>query len=422
MIFLYNLILIVLYPFFLISTLFNKKLKEFYLTRKEGKKRIQEFIQNYKNQKAIWLHASSVGELDQALAIFRILKSKHSNIPILITVFSLSVKNLDKIPSEGKAYLPIDFFWQWQFIQDNFVLFITFTWDVYPNLLRILKKKNCHNFLCSAAIEEDSYRVKWSFLFRSFYKNFDGIGVVDEYNYNNFIKLFNKNLKITGDSRYDSIVYKLENQKISEEDKKKLECAKDIIILASTYKECDKQLYPYLKNLIVKFPKRKIWIFPHHINEERLKETTEYLKRYNIKNVLFFSDKEFINKYNQYNIIIVDKLGILAYAYRFSKICYVGGAFHHRVHNTGEPAACGSIPFTGPNIFSSPVAILLWKNQLLFRFSNGKDLIQNMTSLLKNQEQLNFKSERIKELLWNQTGSSKKFYEEFLENLLKNYR
>jgi hypothetical protein len=45
-----------------------------------------------------------------------------------------------------------------------------------------------------------------------------------------------------------------------------------------------------------------------------------------------------------------------------------------------------------------------------------------MTSLLKNQEQLNFKSERIKELLWNQTGSSKKFYEEFLENLLKNYR
>jgi 3-deoxy-D-manno-octulosonic-acid transferase len=205
MIFLYNLILIVLYPFFLISTLFNKKLKEFYLTRKEGKKRIQEFIQKYKNQKAIWLHASSVGELDQALAIFRILKSKHSNIPILITVFSLSVKNLDKIPSEGKAYLPIDFFWQWQFLQDNFVLFITFTWDVYPNLLRILKKKNCHNFLCSAAIEEDSYRVKWSFLFRSFYKNFDGIGVVDEYNYNNFIKLFNKNLKITGDSRYDSM-------------------------------------------------------------------------------------------------------------------------------------------------------------------------------------------------------------------------
>jgi 3-deoxy-D-manno-octulosonic-acid transferase len=141
MIFLYNLILIVLYPFFLISTLFNKKLKEFYLTRKEGKKRIQEFIQNYKNQKAIWLHASSVGELDQALAIFRILKSKHSNIPILITVFSLSVKNLDKIPSEGKAYLPIDFFLAMAIFTDNFVLFITFTWDVYPKSIKNFKKK-----------------------------------------------------------------------------------------------------------------------------------------------------------------------------------------------------------------------------------------------------------------------------------------
>ncbi len=422
MIFLYNLILIILYPFLLISTLFNKKLKEFYLTRKEGKKSIQQFVKNYKNQKAIWLHASSVGELDQALSIFRLLKSKHPNVPVLITVFSLSVKNLDKIPSEGKAYLPVDLFWQWNFIKDNFVIFITFTWDIYPNLLRILKKRNCNNFLCSAAIEDDSYRVKWSFLFRSFYKNFDGIGVVDEYNYNNFIKLFNKNLKITGDTRYDSIIYKLKNQKIFEEDKKKLECAKDIIILASTYKECDNQIYPYLENFIAEFPKCKIWIFPHHINEDRLKETTENLKKYNINNVLFFSNKDFINIYNQYKIIIVDKLGILAYAYQFSKICYVGGAFHHRVHNTGEPAACGSIPFTGPNIFSSPVAILLWKNQLLYKFSNGKDLMSSMISLLKNQEQLNFKSDRIKKLLLSQTGSSEKFYDEFLENLLKNYR
>lgn len=422
MILLYNLLLIIFYPFYLLLTLLHPKIREFHITRKEGKKRIIDFINLYKNHKKIWLHASSAGELDQALAIFRILKHKHPDIPILITVFSLSVKNIDKLPSEGKAYLPMDFIWQWKFKNANFIFFITFTWDTFPNLLRTLKKDGCKNFLCSAAIEHNSYRIKYSSIFRFFYNDFAGIGVVDEYNYANFKKLYNKNLQITGDSRYDTIIYKLEHQTISPEDNKKLQMADSIIIFASTYKECDQELYPYINKLLNELPEYKIWIFPHHIDENRIQETIKYLNHYNIEKILLFSNENFINEYPKNNIIIVDKLGILAFAYQYSKICYVGGAFHHRVHNTGEPAACGCIPFTGPNINSSPVALLLGKNQLLFKYENGNEIITNMIRLIKNKKELNKKSIKIKTLIQKQTGASEKFYNVFLKNYLKKDR
>jgi 3-deoxy-D-manno-octulosonic-acid transferase len=419
MLLLYNFLLTLSYPIFLLLTFFHSNLKKFYQTRKEGYKRIQDFLNYYQDKKKIWLHASSAGELEQALGIYRILKSKHPDIPILMTVFSLSVKNIDSLPSEGKAYLPIDFFWQWNFKNSNFICFITFTWDTFPNLLKKLKKEGCKNFLCSAAIEANSYRIKYSYFFRFFYKDFDGIGVVDKENLYNFKKVYNKTIYITGDSRYDTIYYKLNHQTLTKENKEKLKFAKDIIIFASTYKECDRQLFPYLKELLINAPKNKIWIFPHFVEKERIKEVVEYLKEYDIKDFLFYSDKNFKKKYPKYSIIIVDQLGILAYAYQYSKICYVGGAFHHRVHNTAEPAFCGCIPFTGPKIFSSPVAILLWKNQLLKKYNTGKEIIFKMIEMIKNKQSLNLQCKKIKKLIHLQLGGSLKFYLYFLSDILK---
>ncbi len=270
----------------------------------------------------------------------------------------------------------------------------------------------------SAAISSDSYRIKKNYIFKFFYQNFDKIGVVDEENYKNFLKLVEKEkLYITGDSRYDSIFYKLENLKLDKEVQRKINLARQIVILASTYQHCDLEIYPHLHKILNHHPFVKIWIFPHHINQERILQTSTLLKKYNLE-FLIFSDPQFIEKYSSYKIILVDVLGILAFAYQKSRICYVGGGFHHRIHNTGEPAACGCLPVTGPRIDSSPTAMLLYKNSLLKRCETGLEIINHIDELLKNKNQLNFLSRKIKELMQKQKGASKIFYNTFLKNLL----
>ncbi len=412
--FLYNVLYIFLYFFYKIFIHFYPKLKKFHHSRLEGKKAIQKFFNDYQGQKKIWLHASSMGELEQALALYFVVKKINPTIPVIITVFSLSVKDLKIIPSEGKAYLPLDVIWQWNFQNFDCTVFVSFTWDVFPNLLKKLKKINCYNFLCSAAINKNSYKVRFPFLFRFLYEDLDGIGVVDQQNAESFAKFLPENkILITGDTRYDYIAYKLKNKTLDSSILEKLQLSKDIFILGSTYTKCEEEIFPYLHLLIHELPHLKIWIFPHKIDSYRLEEVKKRLKK-NHLSFLILSDPEFKKKYKHYSIVVVDQLGILAFAYGFSKICYVGGAFHHRVHNTAEPAFNSSLPFTGPKIYSSPIAVQLKEKELLFDCQTGKEIVERVLHLYKNSTLLEKKRKDIKQYIFTQTGASEKFYYIFL--------
>lgn len=416
--FFYNMIILLFYPLFFIFSFLNSNFRNFYLSRKEGEKKIKAFLEQYNNKKKIWLHASSAGELEQALALFRLIKQKFPKIPVLITVYSLSVKNLEALPSEGKAYMPVDFFWQWNFLKQDFIFFITFTWDIFPNLLSKLNKCNTKNFLCSAALSKNSWKLKFPIFFRFLYKNLDGVGVVDEEQYNLFTKLINQDkISITGDTRYEYIDYKLKNFKIPDHKKEKLMLAEEIFILGSTYTQCEKQILPYLKILLETLPNIKIWIFPHKVEQQRIEEIKNRLKTFEY-DFLLFSDKDFKKKYKNFSIIIVDELGVLAFAYSFARVCYVGGGFHHRIHNTAEPAFCGAIPITGPKIDSSPIALQLKKQKLLFVCKSGKEIIEKVIDLYKDPNTLKIKSKEIKTYIQNQLGASLKFYDIFLKKLL----
>ena len=49
-------------------------------------------------------------------------------------------------------------------------------------------------------------------------------------------------------------------------------------------------------------------------------------------------------------VIIINKVGILADLYKYSDLVYVGGGFGAGVHSVIEPAIYGSIVTYGPNI------------------------------------------------------------------------
>jgi 3-deoxy-D-manno-octulosonic-acid transferase len=404
---LYSILLILLLPAWALACLFSKKARQFAKTRREGKRSICEALQH--NGPLFWLHGSSAGELDQALAIAREIRRRKLQGKILITVFSLSVKRLPVNDADFTAYLPIDFPWSWRWIQKRAfpLTFITFTWDVYPNLLHRIRRSGGSAFLCSAALPEDSWRIRYRRWLRRIYEDFNGIGAVDEPNRSRFLKLLpdESRVCITGDTRYDTIFYRIEHSPLLPEDRERLTIARPLFILASTYAACDEQLMPHLPQWLEKYPDLDLWIFPHHVDEHRLAECERSLKRQKID----------FKRYSEgpARVVLVDRLGILARAYEKARYCYVGGGFHHRVHNTAEPAALGVPVLTGPRIEASPIALQLEAEGTLFRRSSGAELFSIIDELERNSHQRLLLSQKSRNYMLSQRGASAVFLDTF---------
>ncbi len=377
-----------------------------------------EAIAPINNKKVVWLHGSSVGELDQCKAIAKIIKEEYPNIYILQSVFSSSVseKNLVSNTIDFSFYLPLDFKNYYDIIFEKFspkVLIIA-AWDLWPNLVKSAKSHSCNVFLACGTIHSGSGRLRNKFMKKLTSETLnllDGISPA-----NNSREVLFKNLTqdvpiyTCGDSRFDSVALKIETKELKKDVFENL-VVQNVIILASTYFECEHILFPMLEKLISE--NYTIWIFPHKIDANRMEILKNNLNYYNL-NFQLFSE---ITKKNNSKLIVFDSYGILAYAYEKARICYVGGGFHNRIHNTIEPAYFGLPISTGPRIFHAPEAIDLKELNLLTVINNSDDFYSFVFEN-SNEEVYSIKSRKIKKYVEDNKGASMRFVEYFIRDII----
>jgi 3-deoxy-D-manno-octulosonic-acid transferase len=370
-------------------------------------------------KKVIWLHGASVGELDQCKAIAKVIKEEIPECFILQSVFSSSVseKNLISKYIDFSFYLPLDF-------EDNYeIIFKTFSpqiliiaaWDIWPNLVFTAKKKSCKVYLSCGTIHSGSGRLKNKFmrnLTSATLNLLDGISPANQSRELIFKELTtNVEIFTCGDSRFDSVSEKIESKESNNNIFENLEYQK-VLILASTYTECEDIIFPVLDNIISE--DYTIWIFPHKIDSVRINNIINKLIEYKY-NYQIYSDVQ--TKSNS-KIILFDKYGILAYAYEKARICYVGGGFHNRIHNTIEPAYFGLPICTGPKIFHAPEAIDLNQLDLLTVINSSGDFLK---FVIENSQETNYsiKSEKIKKYVKDNKGASERFFEHFIKKVIQ---
>jgi 3-deoxy-D-manno-octulosonic-acid transferase len=413
MVFLYNLLLFILSPFYIIlNSVFKRKIE--FLEKRSLEKHL--FSKNYDiNHKiVVWFHASSVGELDQCKSLILTFRSRHSDLFVLQSVTSNSVsdKNLNNELFDLSFHLPLDFPFAYKNIIHKFrpKFLIISAWDLWPNLIVNAKKQNCKVFLTSAVFNKNSGRYK-NFLLKSLtsavLQKLDGIST-SNVSLNEVFKELAPNVKIEscGDSRFDSVIQKIELNstldKIFPEQKKSY-----TLILASTYNECDTIIFPILKEILkLDF---QIWIFPHKIHRERIEEVKQNLSKHNLEFGIYSDIHSWTNQ-----IIIFDTMGILAFAYSKGTLVYVGGGFHNRIHNTIEPAYFGLPIATGTRIQHAPEAIEMEKMNLLTTIKNSAEFIE-FTKIAYSQEIYNSKHKELKEYVQKKKGASDRFYKFFIE-------
>lgn len=376
--FFYNLTIYIISKIIPFIGIFIPKIKLFSEGRKQTIPILKEKL--LKSDKIIWIHTASLGEYEQGLPIIKELKKTHPNHKIVVSFFSPSGYEIKKNSSDADVfvYLPLDIPSKvtefLNILSPEMVIFIKY--EFWANFLFEIKKRNIPLFLVSGIFRKKQIFFRWYGGFmRSVLHNFTHFFVQDENSYNLLKSINLKNCTISGDTRFDRVCEILERDNslsFIEEFKNNTTC----IVLGSTWED-DEFLFLNFINSASK--NIKFIIAPHNIHSEKIKNLQKKIKQ---KSVLF-SEKENKNL-KEYQIFIIDTIGILTKIYSYADIAYVGGGMKTGLHNILEPATFGIPVLIGKNYTKFREAVELVQAKGVFSVATPTDFEKKVTFFISD--------------------------------------
>lgn len=360
--------------------LFNPKIKLFVKGRKSVFQVLSATLKT--EDKTIWFHAASLGEYEQGLPVMEKIKKEFPNHKIVVTFFSPSGYEVRKNNSLADAcvYLPLDTKSNAQkflkLVHPDLVFFIKY--EFWPNYLNELKKLNIKTYLISGIFRENQAFFQW---YGGFYRNalkaFDYFFVQNESSKLLLQKLGFNNIKISGDTRFDRVVSILERDN-SLDFIKLFKNNTITIVIGSSWPKDESLMVNYINQTNEKV---KFIIAPHNIKVEQIQE----LKNSITKKTVLLSEKEDTDLSN-YDVLIVDTIGILTKIYSYAEIAYVGGGFGNPgIHNILEPATFGIPIVVGPNFTNFAEAVALVRQEGCVCVANQNELNDAFSNLISNE-------------------------------------
>ncbi len=381
MLFLYNILLIVASRLLNLIALFNPKIRLFV----EGRKSVFADLKSKisANDKTVWFHAASLGEFEQGLPVMEKIRLEFPKHKIVVTFFSPSGYEVRKnnTLADVTVYLPLDtqsnakrFL---KLVHPDMVFFIKY--EFWPNYLNELKKAQIKTYLISGIFRKNQVFFKW---YGGFYGNalkaFDYFFVQNESSKSLLQKLGFNNVKISGDTRFDRVVAILERDN-SLDFIRQFKNDTITIVVGSSWPKDESLLGDYINRTQEEV---KFIIAPHNIKPEQIRE----LKNSITKKTILFSEKEGV-ALSDYDVLIVDTVGILTKIYSYADIAYVGGGFGNPgVHNILEPATFGIPIVVGPNFSHFAEAVALVHQQGCVSVSTQAELNDAFSNLILNKD------------------------------------
>lgn len=395
MLFTYNLIILLAAQLLKIVALFSPKMKLFVNGRKSVFQTLTNKIQS--SDKTIWFHAASLGEYEQGLPVIEAIKQQFPTHKIVVTFFSPSGYEVRKnnTVADVTVYLPMDTISNAkQFIKlihPEMAFFIKY--EYWPNYLNELENQQIKTYLISGILRENQPFFKWyGGFYRSALKTFDYFFVQNDRSKTLLQSIRFNNVKVSGDTRFDRVVSILERDN-SLDFIEQFKDNKTIIVMGSSW--------PKDENLLVNYINQssddvKFIIAPHNIKSEQIQELKKSISKKtvlfseNVETRLIGSDVEtrLIASLQEYNVFIIDTIGILTKIYSYADIAYVGGGFGNPgVHNILEPATFGVPVVIGPNYSHFAEATALVNMEGCISIQNQIQLNESFDLLLQNKEE-----------------------------------
>lgn len=357
-------------------------------------------IQASKAEK-IWFHCASLGEYEMAIPLMQKIKSKRSDIEIVLSFFSPSGFEYCKSAPhfDYKIYLPIDNKTNAAYlvnaIKPKAAIFVKYElWYFY---LMELKQKQIPAYLVNAQFNENSIFFKWyGNLHRLMLNTFTKVFVVDVASKDLADKVMpNSKIEVSGDSRLERVLA-VANENYELDGIEDFRSNTKVLIIGSSYEKEEQIAFEF-------FTQNADWkliIAPHETSRQRIESIANHFKS---NEVLYFSHWENYNVEEKQaaKVLIVDGIGHLSRLYRFADVAIVGGGFKGALHNAYEALVYQIPVFYGADFGTSGNWQQLFDEGLAFELNSAENFALQLGQVFSNQEV--YKNKNIK--FWNSHGS-----------------
>ena len=353
----------------------------------------------------IWFHGSSVGEVLSIIPLVRELEKKNDLAQILITSNTLSsakvLKNL-KFKKTIHQFFPIDA----NFIVKRFLKYwkpkacIFIESEIWPNVIRNIKKQKLPLILLNARITNKSYKrwKKINSFSNKLFSMFDLCLPQNKETFKYLKKLGSKKIKLIGNLKLCEI--KEENLKKLNSSQMSFLRSKKVLFtgLSTHYSE-----ETFCTDLFLNLRRNQneiLILIPRHVERTDLIEKDLREKKLVTHK---HSSKRKINK--KTDVYLVDTYGEAKKFLGLSKVIFTGGSLiSHGGQNPLDAVRNNSIVIHGPSIYNfTEIYKFLSKEKMSFKFKNLNQAIKLVKNRNLNNRNTKTKLSAISQKILNKT-------------------
>ena len=305
------------------------------------------------HQPVIWVHASSVGESLQARAVIDVLRRRRPGLQVVFTFFSSSAERVcEDFPADVCSYLP------WDLpdvmgpildtVQPSVIMFTQR--EVWPTLADQAATRGVPTVLIAGTMPEGAGRLSRAgrLLLGPAFRSLRAVAAVSKADGERFglLGVERDRVTVTGDAGVDAVRDRvvgidrnLPYMPIFGDERG------PILVAGSTWPSDDKVLLPAAARVRESVPGLRMVLAPHEPDVCDFAGLGRALAADGWTPALLGD----IEPAHDADVILVDRVGVLADLYALGSVAYVGGGFHTGgLHSVLEPAAAASPVLIGP--------------------------------------------------------------------------
>ncbi len=334
----------------------------------------------------IWVHVSSLGEFEQGRSLIEKIKENYSDYKIVLSFFSPSGYEIrkDYDLADVVIYLPIDTAKNAKrflnTVNPSKIFFVKY--DFWYYYLHEAAKRKIPTYLIAALFRKEQlffkpyggfYRKILHFFTMIFVQNEESKILLESVNYKGAI--------VAGDTRVDRVATLAEQVKEIPHIVN-FKGDKQLLVVGSSWQADEKIIVKFLKN-IAKTP-LKVVVAPHEIHSSHIQQLQKMLTVEKITYQLYSKLEQKKTAHN-FDVLIVDSIGLLSSLYQYANVAYIGGGFGSGIHNTLEPATFGIPIIFGKKYRNFSEAVALVEEGGAFSIQNYSECKNILSDLLQNE-------------------------------------
>ncbi len=366
----------------------------------------------------LWFHAVSVGEVVALSPLVKALKELLPSAGLVVSTGTETGQDRARAlveEADGFLYLPLDF--------PSFVrpvverirpdLFIMMETELWPNLIRILKKRNATIALANGRISDRSfprYRLMRGF-FEPTLEKMDLFLMSSELDASRIrdIGVPQERIRVTGNTKFDAA---LANTPREHERQMRevlgIEQGERVFIAGSTHPGENEIVLHAYQELLKTFPELILVLAPRHV--EKTPQILTIMQERGMAPAFLRSSADRGEHRNGRKVVIIDRTGELFQMFSLASVVFMGGSLVPRGgQNILEPAAWGKVVLFGPSMedFRDAKEILV-RTGAGVEISGADDLAARVSEFLADPEKAALVGRTGRDELARHTGSARR--------------